>query len=87
MESKSSTIEQFRLHETDTGSTAVQVALLTQRINVLTRHMQVFRKDISTKQGLMNMVSKRKRLLEYLRSTDNQRFLDVTDRLKIRRKT
>ena len=86
MESKSNVIEQFRLHKTDTGSAAVQVALLTSRINSLTKHMQAFRKDISTKQGLMKMVSRRKCLLEYLRKTDNSRFLDVTERLRIRRK-
>ena len=85
MEQKSNTIEQFRLHDTDTGSADIQVALLTKRINNLTEHLKSNRKDISSRRGLLIMVSKRRRLLDYLSDKDNKRYVDLTKRLKLRR--
>ena len=85
MEPKSNTIEQFRLHDTDTGSADIQVALLSHRINNLTEHLKSNRKDISSRRGLLMMVSKRRRLLDYLISKDNSRYVDLTKRLKLRR--
>ncbi len=85
METKSITIEQNRLHEKDTGSADVQVALLTNRINNLTEHLKSNRKDISSRRGLLAMVSKRRRLLDYLSSTNNERYVALTKRLKLRR--
>ena len=85
MESKSNTIEQFRLHDADTGSADIQVALLTSRINNLTEHLKINRKDVSSRRGLLMMVSKRRRLLDYLNSKDNSRYVELTKRLKLRR--
>jgi small subunit ribosomal protein S15 len=85
MESKSNTIEEFRLHNSDTGSADVQVALLTTRINNLTAHLKTNRKDVSSRRGLLMMVSKRRRLLDYLSKKDNPRYVDLTKRLKLRR--
>ncbi len=85
MESKSKTIADFRIHEKDTGSADVQVALLTHRINQLTEHLQKFKKDHSSRRGLLMMVSQRRRLLDYLQTTDHDRYQAVTKRLKLRR--
>jgi small subunit ribosomal protein S15 len=84
MEAKSKTIADFRTHERDTGSADVQVALLTQRINRLTEHLQQFKKDHSSRRGLLMMVSQRRRLLDYLSTTDHTRYADVTKKLKLR---
>jgi len=84
MESKSKTIEQFKLHGKDTGSADVQIALLTQRINHLTEHLQSNQKDHSSRRGLLMMVGQRRRLLEYLQSTDLSRYQAVTKKLKLR---
>lgn len=85
MEPKSNTIEQFRLHDGDTGSADVQVALLTGRINNLTEHLKVNRKDVSSRRGLLMMVSKRRRLLNYLDRKAHDRYVALTKRLKLRR--
>lgn len=85
MESKSKTIAEFRIHEKDTGSADVQVALLTQRINHLTEHLQIHKKDHSSRRGLLMMVGQRRRLLEYLRSTDFQRYQALTRKLNLRK--
>ncbi len=85
MEPKSNTIEQFRLHDKDTGSADIQVALLTSRINNLTEHLKSNRKDVSSRRGLLIMVSKRRRLLDYLSDKDNSRYVELTKRLKLRR--
>lgn len=84
MEAKSKTIADFRTHERDTGSADVQVALLTQRINRLTEHLQQFKKDHSSRRGLLMMVGQRRRLLDYLSTTDQTRYTDVTKKLKLR---
>ena len=84
MEAKTKTIELFKVHEGDTGSADVQIALLTQRINHLTEHLQTNKKDHSSRRGLLMMVSQRRRLLDYLHSTDLNRYQTVTKKLKLR---
>ncbi len=85
MESKSKTIEQFKVHAKDTGSADVQIALLTERINHLTGHLQGNVKDHSSRRGLLMMVSQRRRLLDYLHNTDLGRYQAVTKKLKLRK--
>ncbi len=84
-ESKSSTMEPFRLHPKDTGSPEVQVALLSERIAYLNEHFRVHRKDHASRRGLLIMVGKRKRLLEYLKRRDPERYKQVIERLGIRK--
>ena len=84
MEAKTKTIEQFKVHEKDTGSADVQIALLTQRINHLTEHLQTNKKNHSPRRGLLMMVSQRRRLLYYLHGTDLNRYQTVTKKLKLR---
>ena len=85
MEAKAKTIDGFKLHERDTGSADVQIALLTQRINHLTEHLQSSKKDHSSRRGLLMMVSQRRRLLDYLQTIDVSRYVGVTKKLKLRR--
>jgi small subunit ribosomal protein S15 len=85
MEAKAKTIEGFKLHERDTGSADVQIALLTQRINHLTEHLQTNKKDHGSRRGLLVMVSQRRRLLDYLQTTDVNRYVTVTKKLKLRK--
>jgi len=85
MESKAKTIGDFKVHERDTGSADVQIALLTQRINHLTEHLQVSKKDHSSRRGLLMMVGQRRRLLDYLHSQDLNRYQAVTKKLKLRK--
>jgi small subunit ribosomal protein S15 len=84
MEAKTKTIEQFKTHDGDTGSADVQIALLTQRINHLTEHLQSNKKDHSSRRGLLMMVGQRRRLLDYLQTTDLNRYQAVTKKLKLR---
>jgi small subunit ribosomal protein S15 len=74
-----------RLHDKDTGSADVQIALLTQRINYLTEHLKVATKDHSSRRGLITMVSKRRRLLDYLNRTNKERYNSLIKKLKIRK--
>ncbi len=85
MQEKAKTITDFRVHEQDTGSADVQIALLTERINSLTEHLQLNRKDHSSRRGLLMMVGKRRRLLDYLHHKDEKRYQSVTKRLKLRK--
>ncbi|HWX23039.1 MAG TPA: 30S ribosomal protein S15 [Candidatus Binatia bacterium] len=85
MQEKAKTIGDFKLHEKDTGSADVQIALLTQRINHLTDHLQKFKKDHSSRRGLLMMVGQRRRLLDYLQITDVSRYQAVTKKLKLRK--
>lgn len=78
-------IEEFRQDANDTGSTAVQIALLTKRITDLTDHMQKNKKDVSSKRGLLKLVDSRKRLLSYLDRTDHARYLEVIKKLNLRK--
>lgn len=85
MESKSKTIEQFKTHDKDTGSADVQIALLTERINSLTEHLQKNKKDHSSRRGLLMLVSQRRRLLDHLQVKDLGRYQNVTKKLKLRK--
>ena len=85
MEAKAKTIGDFKLHERDTGSADVQIALLTQRINHLTEHLKSFTKDHSSRRGLLMMVGQRRRLLDYLHSKDLDRYVAITKKLKLRK--
>ena len=78
-------INQFRRESNDTGSPEVQIALLTERINELHEHMRVHSKDHTSRRGLLKMVSKRSGLLTYLRNEDRSRYLEVINRLKLRK--
>ena len=82
---KSKIVEGFRLHEQDTGSADVQIALLTDRINRLTEHLQNNKKDHSSRRGLLVMVGQRRRLLDYLHTTDGNRYQAITKKLKLRK--
>ncbi len=83
-EEKQKIIEQFRVHETDTGSPEVQIALLTARINQLTEHLRVHRKDYHSRRGLMMMLGKRRRLLRYLQRKYPERYKALIERLGLR---
>jgi small subunit ribosomal protein S15 len=84
-EAKTDLIGQYRTHSTDTGSPEVQVALLTQRINGLTEHFKTHVKDNHSRRGLLKLVSQRRRLLDYLRRKDADRYREVINRLGIRK--
>lgn len=85
VEKKKSLIEQFRVHEGDTGSPEVQVALLTERVNSLTEHFKQHAKDHHSRRGLLMLIGKRRSLLEYLRQKDTQRYRVLIEKLGIRR--
>jgi small subunit ribosomal protein S15 len=85
MPDKTATIAQYRLHEKDTGSPEVQVAILTDRINHLTEHLKIHHGDHHTRRGLMKLIGHRRRLLDYVRKNDVERYRDLIARLGIRR--
>jgi small subunit ribosomal protein S15 len=85
-DTKVKTMETFARHEGDTGSPEVQVALLSSRISELTEHLREHKHDESSRRGLLKMVGQRRRLLAYIRRSDYQRYMALTDRLNIRRK-
>jgi small subunit ribosomal protein S15 len=78
-------IEQFRVHQTDTGSPEVQVALLSQRIDHLTGHFKIHVKDHHSRRGLLKLVGQRRRLLDYLKKSDFERYQSLIQRLGIRK--
>ncbi len=82
---KAETIETYRLHDGDTGSPEVQVALLTARINHLTEHLRMHKGDHHTRRGLLKLIGRRRRLLAYLRKNDVERYRDLIGRLGLRR--
>ena len=82
---KAKVIEGVRVHDKDTGSADVQIALLTERINGLTDHLQKNKKDHSSRRGLLMMVSQRRRLLDYLHKKDAPRYQAITKKLKLRK--
>jgi len=84
-EQKRQLIEQFRTKETDTGSPEVQIAILTSRINALTDHLKVHRKDFASRRGMLMMVSQRRRLLDYLKRRAPQRYVEIIQRLGLRK--
>ncbi|MEO0254679.1 MAG: 30S ribosomal protein S15 [candidate division WOR-3 bacterium] len=83
-EDKLRIIEKFRINEKDTGSAPVQIALITERINYLTEHLKKHKKDVHTRYGLLKLVGKRKRLLNYLKREDYKLYQKVINELSIR---
>lgn len=84
-EKKSETIAKFRTHDSDTGSPEVQIAILSERITELTEHFKTHKKDHGSRRGLLMLVSKRRRLLDYLKNVDADRYRDVIGKLGIRK--
>lgn len=84
-EQKTSIIESNRTHETDTGSPEVQIAILTERINTLTEHLKVHKKDNHSRRGLFKMIGQRRRLLDYLIKKDIERYRAIIAKLGIRK--
>jgi small subunit ribosomal protein S15 len=82
---KSETIAAHRTHDTDTGSPEVQIALLTDRINLLTEHLKVHKKDHHTRRGLLMLVGRRRRLLDYVKRNDVERYRAIIAKLGLRR--
>ena len=85
VEKKKTVIEQFRVHEGDTGSPEVQIALITERVNSLTEHFRQHAKDHHSRRGLLMLVGQRRRLLDYLRRNDVERYRALIARLGLRR--
>ena len=84
-ENKSQIVTDYKIHEKDTGSPEVQIAILTKRITELTEHLRSHQKDHSSRRGLLRMVSKRNSLLKYLTREDRERYLKVIGRLGLRK--
>lgn len=84
-ERKREIIEQFKIHENDTGSPEVQIAILTEQINNLNEHLRVHKKDHHSRRGLLKMVGKRRILLTYLRNKDIARYRELINKLGLRR--
>ena len=82
---KTDLIERFRTHDSDTGSPEVQIAILSTRIGELTEHFKTHKKDHASRRGLLMLVSKRRRLLDYLKTHDTDRYRDVIGKLGIRK--
>ena len=82
---KQELVEQFRQHQTDTGSPEVQIALLSERIDYLTEHFRTHLKDHHSRRGLLKLVGQRRRLLDYLKRENNERYKSVIERLGLRR--
>ena len=85
MQEKSATISEYKLHESDTGSPEVQVALLTERISHLTSHLKAHKGDHHTRRGLMRLIGRRRRLLNYVQNNDVERYRALIARLGLRR--
>ncbi len=83
--SKQDLIAKYRLHESDTGSPEVQIALLTERINYLTEHLKEHKKDHHSRRGLLKMVGQRRGLLNYLKNIDAERYRTILSKLKLRK--
>ncbi|NJM52335.1 MAG: 30S ribosomal protein S15 [Blastocatellia bacterium] len=84
-ETKEKIVGDFRLHQNDTGSSQVQIALLTQRITELTEHFKVHKKDNHSRRGLLKLVSQRRKHLDYLKKTDIEQYHEMVQRLGLRR--
>ena len=84
-EKKQEIIEQYRTHETDTGSPEVQIALLSYEIAHLTEHLKVHKKDFHSRQGLLKMIGRRRSLLNYLKANDIDRYRNIITKLGLRR--
>lgn len=77
--------KEFRLHERDTGSADVQIALLTERINSITKHLKSYKKDHASRRALLKMVGHRRKLLDYLNAADSNRYHTIIKKLKLRK--
>jgi small subunit ribosomal protein S15 len=84
-EQKDDIIGNYKLHENDTGSPEVQIALLSKRINYLTEHFKIHKKDHHSRRGLLKLVSQRRKMLDYLKKSDKERYEKVIERLEIRK--
>lgn len=84
-EAKTALINEFKAHGKDTGSPEVQIAILTERINNLTEHFKLHKKDHSSRRGLLKLVSRRRRLLDYLKKHDNKKYQELLEKLKLRK--
>ncbi len=84
-EKKTGLIENFKEHDGDTGSTPVQIALITERINLLTEHFKVHKKDHHSRHGLLKLVSQRRKLLEYLKRESSEEYQEILDKLNLRK--
>ncbi|HVT73530.1 MAG TPA: 30S ribosomal protein S15 [Lacunisphaera sp.] len=82
---KSEVISQYKTHEKDTGSSDVQIALLTARINHLTEHLRTHRKDFHSRRGLLQMASRRRKLLDYVKSEDLAKYNELLQKLNLRK--
>ncbi len=82
---KEEIIKQFKTHSKDTGSTEVQIALLTERINILSQHFANHKKDLHSRRGLLMMVGKRRRLLNYLKKKDSKKYEEMLSKLNLRK--
>ncbi len=84
-EKKQGIINEFRTHDSDTGSSDVQIALLSERINSLTGHFKTHKKDHHSRRGLLMLVNKRRKLLSYLKKTDNEKYQEIIKKLGLRK--
>lgn len=84
-EAKKSLIETFKQNDKDTGSAPVQIAILTERINLLTDHFKIHKKDHHSRHGLLKLVSQRRKLLEYLKRENSEDYKEILDRLNLRK--
>lgn len=82
---KQTLIDDFKVHPKDTGSPGVQIALLTERINILTEHFKKYKKDHQSRQGLLKLVSQRRRLLDYLKKRNVKEYEEIVKKLKLRK--
>ena len=84
-EIKRDVINRFRLHERDSGSSEVQIALLTERINILIEHFRIHKKDYASRRGLLKMVGRRRKLLDYLKNNKIEKYRDIIKELNLRK--
>lgn len=85
IDEKRAIIEKYRVHDSDTGSPEVQVAILTERINYLTEHLKTHKRDHHSRRGLLKMVGRRRALLDYLKETEIERYRAIVERLGLRK--
>ena len=84
-EKKTQIIDNFKVHSRDTGSAEVQIALLTERINVLSEHFKVHKNDHHSRRGLLSLVGRRRRLLNYIKKKDTKKYEELLDKLSLRK--
>lgn len=84
-EKKSEVIDNFKVHAKDTGSPAVQIAILTEKVDYLAEHLKVHKKDFHSRRGLLMMIGKRRRLLSYLKKSDLQKYEETINKLNLRK--